>query len=159
MTLANVGILAKRTSLLIVVDDFVVNYQLSSINSWSIAWLVSFHPSKTGSIIFSRKCSKTQLYLGNGNPIPQVNTHKHLGFTFAEDGKWTSHTSASIDITTYWHLRSRFISHLHLERMHILFIRLLLEYADSVGGKLFKWSQKQRRIRSTWSGYNYYQIL
>ena len=78
---ANIRLFADDTSLYIIVEDpvayaAVLNHDLSQISSWSKKWLVNFNPSKTESVISSRKHQKQHhpsLYLDNV-PISQVIT-------------------------------------------------------------------------------------
>ena len=105
---ANIRLFADDTSLYIIVEDpvasaAVLNHDLSQISSWSKKWLVTFNPSKTESVIFSRKHQKQHhpsLYLDNV-PISQVSTHTRLGVTFTPDGKWQPHISSNINKA--WH--------------------------------------------------------
>ena len=140
---ANIRLFADDTSLYIIVEDSVasaavLNHDLSQISSWSKKWLVTFNPSKTESVIFSRKHQKQHhpsLYLDNV-PISQVSTHTHLGVTFTTDGKCQSHIS--LNINKAWQrigiLRTLtfVVSRSALDKMYITFIRPLLEYADIV---------------------------
>ncbi len=74
--------------------------------------------------------------LMNNTAIKQVETHKHLGVTFSDTGKWNSHISSTI--TRAWQrigmLRPlKFtLNRTSLERAYFSFIRPLLEYSDSV---------------------------
>lgn len=140
---AKIRLFADDTSLYIIVEDtitsaLVLNNDLSRINSWSKSWLVCFNPSKTESVLFSRKRNKPDhpAIFMDQVPIPQVKTHKHLGLTLAEDSKWTSHISSSVNKA--WQRIGIFrslkfvLSRSSLERMYISFIRPLLEYGDVV---------------------------
>ena len=140
---ANIRLFPDATSLYISVEDpvasaAVLNHDLSQISSWSKKWLVTFNPSKTESVIFSRKHQKQHhpsLYLDNV-PISQVSTHTHLGVTFTPDDKWQSHISSNINKA--WQrigiLRTlKFVvSRSALDKLYITFIEPLLEYADIV---------------------------
>ena len=60
------------------------------MHALSEQWLVSFNPSKTESLIFSRKRNKAihpQLVMDN-TPITEVPDHRHLGITFSNDCSW-----------------------------------------------------------------------
>ena len=56
-------------------------------------WLVKFDPSKSESLIVSRKLKKPYhppIYMGNTR-IAEVNTHKHLGIILSHDCSWHAH--------------------------------------------------------------------
>ncbi len=82
---ANIRLFADDTSLYIIVDDpvnscDVLNSDLKTIQQWSDSWLVKFNPSKTETMIFSRKRNKPQhnnLQM-NGEILNKVTEHKHL---------------------------------------------------------------------------------
>ena len=62
---------------------------IHKIELWATRWFVSFNPSKTESLIFSRKRRKIEPHLKMGNTqISEVNHHKHLGVTLQKDGRW-----------------------------------------------------------------------
>lgn len=140
---ANIRLFADDTSLYIIVDDpatsaTILNRDLSSILAWSRLWLVSFNPSKTESLLFSRKRNKPAhppLYFNN-TPVSQVPNHKHLGVNLSEDTKWSTHVSTNIN--NAWKrigmLKSLkfLISRSGLEKLYLSLIRPLLEYADVV---------------------------
>ena len=116
----------------------ILNSDLRAISNWYKVWLVTFNPSKTESMLFSRKKDKSQHppLLMNDTPIATVRSHKHLGLSFSEHAKWTVHISAMINKawTSIGLLRSlKFVlSRLSLEKMYICFIRPLLEYTDVI---------------------------
>ena len=64
----------------------VINSDLQKITTLS-SWLVTFNPSKTESMIFSRKRDRPihpPLVMINV-PIESVRSHKHIGLTFTDD--------------------------------------------------------------------------
>jgi hypothetical protein len=138
---ANIRLFADDTSLYIVVDTpdtaaNILNNDLDTIFNWSKTWLVSFNPSKTESMIFSKKIKKPPhptLFM-NQVPIEQFESHKHLGISLSSDTKWNIHISTILKKA--WQrigiLRSlKFIlSRASLERMYISFVRPILEYGD-----------------------------
>ena len=85
----NVRLFADDTSFYVIVENpitaaNILNSNLSSMHAWSGQWLVNFNPSKTESLIFSRKRNKVihpQLVKDN-TPITEVPDHRHLGTTF-----------------------------------------------------------------------------
>ena len=86
---STIRLFADDTSLYIIVDDPLraanqINSDLAKIHLWATKWLVSFNPTKSESIIFSRK--QTKPYRPpiemNQQQISEVNYHKHLGLIF-----------------------------------------------------------------------------
>ena len=142
---AKIRLFADDTSLYVIVDDNqeqtsadIINSDLQKINHWASSWLVDFNPSKTESLIISRKVNKQAhppLFMNN-TQINEVSKHKHLGVTFDNDGKWRSHID-SITAKAWQRigiLRSmKFIlNRKSLECLYFTFIRPLLEYSSSV---------------------------
>ncbi len=113
-----------------------LNSDLSHITNWAKQWLVTFNPRKSKTILFSRKTSPVAhppLYM-SGEPLVEVQTHKHLGLTLSNDLRWNHHlqsikTKAWSRINIMRKLKFR----LHrdaLETIYTSFIRPLLEYGD-----------------------------
>jgi ribonuclease P/MRP protein subunit RPP40 len=127
----------------IIVDDpatsaATLNKDLDTILEWSRTWLVTFNPSKTETLTFSRKTAKPihpDLYFDHVLLHP-VSSHKHLGLTLSEDCKWNAHVTATVNKA--WQrlalLRSfkYLLTRPNLERLYVTFIRPLLEYGDVV---------------------------
>ncbi len=140
---SKIRLFADDTSLYIIVDDpsesaTQLNADINTVHQWSQNWLVTFNPSKTESMIFSRKQNKPHhpdLYMNN-TVINTVTEHKHLGLTFSDDGKWKAHISSSLEKA--WQrigmLRSlKFtLTRSSIERLYITSIRPLLEYGNIV---------------------------
>ena len=139
----NARLFADDTSLYVIVENpitaaNILNSNLSSMHAWSEQWLVNFNPSKTESLIFSRKRNKAihpQLVMDN-TLITEVPDHRHLGITFSNDCSWNIHI---VKITnTAWQriniLRAfKFkLDRKSLERMYISFIRPILEYSGAI---------------------------
>ena len=131
------------TSLYIIVENpiqaaTILNYDLSQIYTWASNWLVTFNPSKTESLLFSRKLFKPlhpTLYI-NQQDIITVESHKHLGLTFTNDLSWHEHlnnikTKAWHRINVMRNLKFQLIRK-SLKIIYFSFIRPLLEYADAV---------------------------
>ncbi len=140
---ANIRLFADDTSLYIIVDDpinssNILNNDLETIQQWSEQWLVKFNPSKTETMLFSRKVNKPlhPNLVMNGSILNKVKEHKHLGLTIADDGKWNAHISSYLNKA--WQrvglLRSfKFrLNRTALERMYFTLIRPLLEYGNVV---------------------------
>ena len=62
-------------------------------NTWADTWFVNFNPTKSESLVISRKSTKpTHLHLNMSNiVIHNVQTHKHLGQHLSRDGSWDYH--------------------------------------------------------------------
>ena len=61
--MSNPSLFADDTSLFIVVDNpmtaaVYLNFDLNVISQWAASWLVLFNPTKTESLIFTRKLNK-----------------------------------------------------------------------------------------------------
>ena len=136
----NIRLFADDTSLYIIVETpqsaaRKLNNDLSKIKAWASKWLVSFNPSKSESLLISRKRSNINhpdLRMDN-NIIQEVNSHKHLGLTFSNDGTWHEHIS---NITSKAWTRINVMRKLKfkldrraLEIIYFTFIRPILEYA------------------------------
>ncbi len=140
---SNIRLFADDTSLYFIVDEpniasRILNDDLDKIHNWSENWLVNFNPNKTETMLISRKQNRRihpPLYM-NGTVIKQVDTHKHLGITFSETGKWHPHISSIL--TRAWQrigmLRGlKFtLNRISLEKAYFSFIRPLIEYSDSM---------------------------
>ena len=140
---SNIRLFADDTSLYIVVHDPIataetLNSDLEFIHRWSKLWLVTFNPSKTETMTFSRKHNKPihpNLYFDD-TVLEPVTEHKHLGILLSEDCKWKSQINSCLNKA--WQrigmLRALkyVLSRSSLERIYISFIRPLLEYGDVV---------------------------
>ena len=137
----NINLFADDTSLHMVVNSAhdtaaMLQSDINSISSWADTWLVQFNPSKSESLIISRKTNKPfhpPLVMSNVQ-IPTVNVHKHLGVLISSDGSWHDH----IDYikTKAWariHVMRRLkfsLDRRALEIVYVSFVRPILEYAD-----------------------------
>ena len=140
---SSIRLFADDTSLYIIFENpiqaaTILNSDLSQIYTWASNWLVTFNPSKTESLLFSRKLFKPlhpTLYM-NQQDIITVESHKHLGLTFTNDLSWHEHLN-NIK-TKAWHRinvmrKLKFqLSRKSLQIIYFSFIRPLLEYADVV---------------------------
>ena len=131
---ANIRLFADDTSLFIIVDDpetaaECLNADLSRISNWADTWLVSFNPTKTESLLISRKLSNPvhpPIYMQN-QQISEVETHKHLGIFLSSDCTWHTH----ID-----YIKNKAWNRIHIMRKLKFKIdrklRPILEYADVI---------------------------
>ena len=92
-----IRLFADDTSLYFVVDNpidaaNVLNSDLNKIHLWAKKWLVTFNPSKSECLLFSRKHKPLHPPLSmNQQQINEVDMHKHLGLTNTCDGTWHAH--------------------------------------------------------------------
>ena len=78
---SSVRLFADDTSLYIIVDNptqaaYQLNSDLLKIHQWATKWLVTFNPSKSESVIFSRKRNKPKHHniFMDRQPIQEVNS-------------------------------------------------------------------------------------
>ena len=91
---------ADDTSLFEIITDPIttfarINNDLEKLNTWSHSWLVTFNPTKTKYMIFSKKLVKTNhppLIL-DGKIINQVSYHCQLGIVLHEQMQWHNHVN------------------------------------------------------------------
>ena len=89
----NIRLFADDTSLFLVVENpdiaaELLNLDLDKIMAWAKKWLVRFNPVKTEAFLASRKINKPihpPLFMA-GTQITEVDSHKHLGVIFQNDG-------------------------------------------------------------------------
>ena len=110
---------------------------IEMIERWAKKWHVTFNPSKTESLIFSRKNNIiTPQLLMNNRVIQDVDHHKHLGVTFQRNARWTTHiqdtvTKAKKKVDIMRGLTYR-LNRKSLERLYVSYVRPLLEYANTL---------------------------
>ena len=89
---------ADDTSIYIIIDDpqtaaCILNSDLDTINVWADDWLVDFNPTKTTSLLISRR----QLPIAhpplemNNVILNETTSHRHLGLTFSNTCYWSDH--------------------------------------------------------------------
>ena len=80
----------------------ILQNDIKRIILWADKWLVRFYPSKSESLIISRKRNKPTCpdLLMYNNVILQVNMHKHLGVFISSDVSWDNHLEYIIE--TSW---------------------------------------------------------
>ena len=138
---SNIRLFADDTSLFIIVENPVLsanclNRDLDKIKRWATTWLVSFNPSKTETLLISRKVKRPQhppLFMQDVQ-IKEVDYHKHLGLNFSNDGSWHQHIryiteKAWFRINIMRKLKFQ-LDRKSLETIYLAFVRPLLEYAD-----------------------------
>ena len=108
------------------------------MHNWADQWLVSFNPSKTESMVISRKRNKLlhpRLLMDN-TVVKEVDKHKHLGIVFSNDCNWHAQILAiankacqRINILRAFKFK---LDRNSLERMYFSFVRPVLEYSGTV---------------------------
>ena len=95
---SSIRLFADETTLYIIVNNPLhvanqLNSDLSKIHQWATKWLVTFNPSKSESIIFSRKRNKSNHpnLVMDRQSIREVNSHRHLGLVLSNDCTWYNH--------------------------------------------------------------------
>ena len=146
---SNINLLADETSLSMVVGDpdttgAILQTDINRITDW-----VKFNPSKSESLIISRKRNKPvhpELFM-SGVGIPSVQVHKHLGIFISNDGSWDYHVNQSL--TKAWkrigimrRLKLR-LDRTSLQTIYFSFIGPILEYADVIWMNLSQYQKDQ----------------
>ena len=142
---SNIRLFADDTSLYIIVEHadtaaLTLNEDITRLTNWANRWLVTFNPSKTESLLISRKRLKPNhppLEMLN-EEITLVQNHKHLGVIISDDGKWDMQIhhikqKAWNRINLLRKLKFT-IDRKSLEKLYFSFIRPILEYASVVWG-------------------------
>ena len=76
-----------------------INADLGKISAWASTWLVTFNPSKTETLLVSRKLNRLPhppVFMQN-HQISEVESHKHLGLYFSYDCTWHQHIKYNTD--------------------------------------------------------------
>lgn len=139
----NVRLFADDTSLYIIVDTPVnaalkLNSDLLKIHNWATRWLVTFNPSKSESLLISRKRSDIDHppLVMNDQPILEVNCHKHLGLLFSSNGTWHDHinqiTSKAWTRINVMRKLKFVLDRKSLQTIYFTFVRPILEYSDII---------------------------
>ena len=140
---SHIRLFADDTSLFIIVDNPItaancLNTDLNKISRWAETWLVTFNPTKTEALLFSRKLNKPQHppLLMQNHQIAEVNTRKHLGLYLSNDCTRHHHINyikdkACFRINIMRKLKFK-LDRKSLEIIYTTFIRPLLEYGDVI---------------------------
>ena len=138
-----IRLFADDTALFIIVDTPTeaatkLNADLSNIHSWAEKWLVTFNPSKTKSLIISKKTNRPfhpPLFF-NDCQINEVESHTHLGVNLSNSCSWQVHIQ-SIKQKAWKRINLMRSFKFTLDRKSLLtiytsFIRPIIEYSDVV---------------------------
>ena len=115
----------------------VIEHDLNELKHWSNQWLMSFNPEKTEIMLFSNSESTTNFdFIFDGKVIPLATSHKHLGVTLSSDGKWNRHVENIVsNVTKHVSILRKLkykLNRKNLEKLYLVYIRPLLEYACEV---------------------------
>ena len=95
---STIRLFADDTSLYLIVDSpleaaMTLNRGVSRVYAWAKKWLVTFNPDKSEALLISRKYNRPYYppICMNGQPISEVNSHKHLGIILSNDCTWHAH--------------------------------------------------------------------
>ena len=139
-----IRLFADDTTIYIIIDNpqtaaFTLNTDLETINGWSHDWLVDFNPTKTSTLLISRRQHPVfhpSLDINNV-VLNETTSHKHLGLTISNTCSWIEHinniaeTAWSRSINLMRLLKFK-INRKALVKIYIALIGPLLEYSDSV---------------------------
>ena len=116
----------------------MLNNDLETIHRWAETWLVTFNPSKSESLLVSRKNIKLAhppLKMNSEN-LKEVPHHKTFRYILSNDGSWHQHIEYIL--TKSWqrlYIMRKFkylLDRASLQIIYTSFIRPILEYADFV---------------------------
>lgn len=105
---------------------------------WAATWLVTFNPSKTEALLFSREINKLQhppRFMQN-HRRSEVESHRHLGLYFTNDCTWHEHMNyikekAWFRINVLRKLKFK-LNRKSLEIFYITFIRPIFEMSYGI---------------------------
>ena len=138
---STIRLFADDTSLYLIVDSpleaaMTLNRDVSRVYAWAKKWLVTFNPDKSEALLISRKYNRPYHppICMNGQPISEVNSHKHLGIILSNDCTWHAHfelikAKAWSRINVMRKLKFQ-LDRKSLQIIYFSFIRPLLEYGD-----------------------------
>ena len=149
-----IKLFADDTSLYIIVDTpsntaESLNADIEKIRIWAEKWLVSFNPTKSEAILFSRKRNH-QVHPPlemNSISIKEVENHKHLGLYLSNDGSWNAHINYIVNKTSLRVNILRKLKHIldrhSLQVIYFSFIRPSIEYADIIWDNCTSYNRKR----------------
>ena len=115
-----------------------LNNDLASMAAWADLWLVKFSPAKTVTLNISKKkkkLSKPDLIMNNIK-LKEVESHKHLGVTLANDLTWGEHiTNIAISANKQLDVFNVFkykLDRCSLEKLYFAYVSSKLEYASII---------------------------
>ncbi|PJE78229.1 hypothetical protein CI610_02839 [invertebrate metagenome] len=146
---ANIKLFADDTSLYVIIDSprisaVDLNFDLRKIHEWSVNWLVNFNPTKTETLLISKKTNSPihpPLHMNN-ILLSEVSSHRHLGLTLSNNGGWTDHINLIISkVSPKLNILRRFkftLGRTSLQTLYFTLIRPIFEYGNIVWDNLTK---------------------
>ncbi len=145
---SEIRLFADDTVLYLFVDNPIRNAQtlnrdLEKISSWASEWLVKFSPSKTKTMVITRKKKHEHFppLKMSGTNLDEVKSHKHLGVTLAKNLCWDEHiediavkANQCLDVLNALKYK---LDRNTLKKLYFAFIRSKLEYANIVWDTCF----------------------
>jgi hypothetical protein len=144
ITTSNIKLFADDTSLYIEVDSpnstnmasATLNADLDSLQQWADQWLINFSPSKTKLMTCSFKKLNHPNIQFNQVTLDEVDHHKHLGLTLANNLSWTAHINSVLSsVSSMADVLKRLkysLDRKSIETIYFSFIRPKLEYCSHV---------------------------
>ena len=126
-----------------------LNTDLLKLSNWAATWLVLLNPTKTESLMFSRKLNKPShppLFM-ESQQIMAVESHKNFGAILSADCIWHKHIKYITDkawgrINIMRRLKFK-LDRKSLEIIYTTFIRPLLEYSDVIWDKCARYGKQE----------------
>ena len=121
-----------------VISTHELQNDLHMIDSWATKWKVKFNPTKSESLLISRKKDMNELitYSFQNQHIIKVENHTHLALIWSNDGTWKRQLSNTLQkaVKRLDMLRAlKFkVQRSELERIYFAFVRPILEYGSIV---------------------------
>ena len=112
---------------------------VNKLASWFKAWAITINHAKSAAMVISKKRNPIKLDIHiDDTPIPQANSHKHLGLVLNNKLSWSDHvehirSKAAKKVGLLRRIRKRLPS-LVLRTLYITCIRPTLEYASGAWG-------------------------
>ena len=136
----DINLYADDTSLLSISDNpetaaMNLNADLFDLQHWAKTWHMAFNPAKTVYMSLSREHNHYPIYL-DGNKLASVENHCHLGLTFSNNMKWSSHIQVirkkvSQRLGILQSLKFA-LSRKSLEHIYLTMILPILDYGDII---------------------------
>ena len=115
----------------------ILNRDLAKIYNWALTWKVTFNPSKTKDIIFSKSLLPSHPTILGLQFIERVHLHKHLGLYINSSLTWDKQIESivqkvNLKLSIMWQVNG--LSRQCLDVLYKLHIRSSIDYAITVFG-------------------------
>ena len=137
---ANIRLFSDDTSLYLIVEHpdvtaQLLNIDLETIAKWAKLLLVTFNPTKSESLLISRKVNAPihpPIFMNN-QQLSEVTSHKHMVLHISKDCTWPEQIEYIKEKAWLRMRKFKFLlDRKSLETIYISFIRPILEYKDVV---------------------------